>query len=106
MEWKVNLDKKIWRFNPSQTLLIFFSSFLVQQGLWCGGPLLPHLPTTAGPAATAPRGPPATTAAAPCGGCFSLPTALLEQWEEAEAVAGVDNLTASFKQQIPQRKRL
>ncbi len=87
MEWKVNLDN--WHFNPLQTLLIFFSSLLVQQGLWFGGPLLPYLPTTAGPA-TAPPGPPATAAAAPCGGCFSLPTALLEQWEEAEAVAGVD----------------
>ncbi len=61
----------------------------MQQGLWCGGPLLPHLPTTAGPA-TAPAGPPTTTAAAACRGCCCLPTALLEQWEEAEAVAGVD----------------
>jgi hypothetical protein len=88
VDWDLFL--KIWHFHTSQKLLIFFSSFLVQQGLWCGGTLLPHLPTTAGPA-TAPPGPSATATAAPGGGCFRLPAALLEQWEEAETVAGVDN---------------
>jgi hypothetical protein len=64
--------------------------FFVQQGLRCGGPLRPHLPTTTAGPATAPPGPPTTATAAPGGGCFRLPAALLEQWEEAEAVAGVE----------------